>query len=57
MPGLNGSGPMGKGPGTGKGLGRCRVARTDIRRFYPYHQGKMAQRYRRNPNSRRYRYR
>ncbi|WP_363331026.1 DUF5320 domain-containing protein [Desulfonatronospira sp.] len=24
MPGLNGTGPMGQGPGTGKGLGRCR---------------------------------
>ncbi|WP_161598609.1 DUF5320 domain-containing protein [Desulfonatronospira thiodismutans] len=24
MPGLNGTGPMGHGPGTGKGLGRCR---------------------------------
>jgi len=24
MPGLNGTGPMGHGPGTGKGLGCCR---------------------------------
>jgi len=26
MPGLNGTGPLGEGPGTGRGFGRCRCA-------------------------------
>jgi len=29
MPGLNGKGPQGEGPLTGRGLGRCRPAATD----------------------------
>ncbi len=28
MPGMNGTGPMGRGPGTGRGMGRCGAART-----------------------------
>ncbi len=27
MPGMNGTGPMGRGPGTGRGMGRCGTAR------------------------------
>ncbi len=27
MPGMNGTGPMGRGPGTGRGMGRCGAAR------------------------------
>lgn len=27
MPGMNGTGPLGQGPGTGRGMGRCGAAR------------------------------
>lgn len=29
MPGLDGTGPRGKGPGTGRGLGRCAPEKKD----------------------------
>lgn len=28
MPGMNGTGPVGRGPGAGRGMGRCGTART-----------------------------
>lgn len=39
MPGLNGTGPMGMGPMTGGGRGRCNPYRGGIgyRRYGPYH--------------------